>query len=146
MASVQKSLRIPDETIRAIEELATESGLEFSAAANQLLEEAVRMRRCPGIVFTSGPAGRRATLAGTGVDIWEIIATYRSLNRNEKRLRKAYHWLTEPQIRGALAYYELYPAEIERLLKQNDAWTSASVRGKHPSLVSRVSAPRKKQR
>lgn len=146
MASVQKSLRIPGETIRAIEQLAAESGLDFSAAANQLLEEAVRMRRCPGVVFTSGPSGRRASLAGTGLDIWEIIATYKSLDGNEKRLRKAYHWLTEPQIRTALAYYALYPEEIEALLRQNEAWTSASLRERHPGLIPRRLTPGKKQR
>lgn len=137
MASVQRSLRIPQEMVGAIKELAAESGLDFSAAANQLLEEAVRMRRCPGIVFTSGPAGRRATLAGTGLDIWEIITTYKSLDENERRLRKAYHWLTEAQVRAALAYYALYPEEIDAHLKQNEAWTEGSLRKRHPGLIRR---------
>src|SRR5207249_4253416 len=100
-ATVQKSIRIPGKTARAIEELGAEAGLDFSAATNQLLEEAVRLRRCPGIAFTAGPSGRRATVAGTGLDVWEIVATYLSLGRDERRLREAYHWLMEPQVRAA---------------------------------------------
>src|SRR5438094_9676546 len=103
MASVQKSVRIRRETLRAIEQLGSEEGLDFSATANQLLEEAVRMRRCPGIVFTQGPSGRRATVAGTGLDVWEIIAAYQLLGCNERRLRRAYASLTAPQLPPALA-------------------------------------------
>lgn len=146
MTTVQKSLRIPREMVRAIEDLASESGLDFSAAANQLLEEAVRMRRCPGIVFTSGPGGRRASLAGTGLDVWEIIASYKSLNNNEKRLRQTYHWLAEPQIRAALGYYALYREEIEARLRQNKGWTRASLKKRHPALVPPFSDRRKNGR
>lgn len=140
MATIQKSLRIPPETLREIEQLAAEAGVDFSTAANQLLEEAVHMRRCPGITFTSGPSGRRATLAGTGLDVWEVIATYKALNEDEKRLRKAYHWLTEAQLRAALAYYALYSHEIDARLKQNATWTSVSLQKRHPALIPRASA------
>jgi uncharacterized protein (DUF433 family) len=146
MATVQKSLRIPRATQKAIEALAAEAGLEFSAAANQLLDEAVRARRCPGIVFTSGPAGRRATVAGTGLDVWEIIATYRALGRDERRLARTYHWLTEPQLRAALAYFESYPEEIETRLRQNASWTRASLRARHPALAVRRHEKPKRRR
>ena len=36
------------------------------------------MRRAPGIVFADGPAGRRAAVGGTGLDVWEIVATWRA--------------------------------------------------------------------
>lgn len=146
MATVQKSLRVPRETAEAIEELGAESGLDFSAAANQLLEEALRIRRCPGIVFTSGPGGRRATIAGTGLDVWEVIATYKSLGRSERKLREAYHWLSEPQLRAALAYYALYAEEVDARLARNGSWTPASLERRHPALDARSSRPRKRGR
>jgi hypothetical protein len=74
--TVQKSLRIPRETFDDIEKIASETGREFSAIAKDLLAEAVKMRRCPGIVFVNGVRGRKAKIAGTGLDVWEIIATY----------------------------------------------------------------------
>jgi uncharacterized protein (DUF433 family) len=144
--TVQKSLRIRCETQEAIEALASEAGIDFSAAANQLLEEAVRARRCPGIVFTSGAGGRRATIAGTGLDVWEVVSTYRGLGRSAQRLQRAYHWLTEPQLRAALAYAELYPDEIERRIEQNTAWTPATLRTRHPALIPNAAPARRRAR
>jgi uncharacterized protein (DUF433 family) len=146
MSTIQKSLRIPPETLREIEGVAEEAGLDFSTAANQLLEEAVRMRRCPGIIFTSGPSGRRATLSGTGLDVWEVIATYKSLGKSLKRLGKTYHWLTETQLRSALAYYALYPQEIEAQLKRNETWTHSFLEKQHPVLIAGVPRHGKRNR
>src|SRR5215471_21043321 len=88
MGTVTKSLRIPKETLEEIERAA--HGRDFSATANELLSEALKMRRCPGILFADGATGRRARIAGTGLDVWEVIATYRSLGNKLKRLGAAY--------------------------------------------------------
>jgi uncharacterized protein (DUF433 family) len=145
--SVQKSLRIPVETARDIEALGAESGAEFSTIANQLLEEALRMRRCPGIAFTAGPSGRRATVAGTGIDAWEIVATHQSLGGDEARLRAAYHWLTDAQLRAALAYHRLYPAEIDARIAREAALTPDAIATRHPSLAARpVKRSRRRER
>jgi uncharacterized protein (DUF433 family) len=143
---VQKSLRIPVETARDIEALGAESGAEFSAIANQLLEEAVRMRRCPGIVFTAGPSGRRATVAGTGIDAWEIAATHKSLGGDEARLRAAYHWLTDAQLRSALTYRRLYPEEIDARITRERALTADALATRHPSLAARPTKPSRRSR
>lgn len=146
MPTVQKSLRIPRTTQHAIEDLATEMGIDFSAAANQLLEEAVRARRCPGVVFTSGPSGRRATIAGTGLDVWELVATDRAQGKDERRLKKAYHWLTDAQLQAALAYADLYPDEIEARIRQNESWSPASLRARYRALAVRQQAKAKRGR
>lgn len=135
MASVQKSVRIPEDTANAIQELAEGSGRDFSAIVNELLTEAVKMRRCPGIVFAAGPSGRRARLVGSGLDVWEVIATYQGVGRDLQRLRQAYHWLTEPQLRAALGYYAAYPEEIERHIAHNARWTPERLVQQHPSLA-----------
>jgi len=103
--------------------------------ANELLAEAVKMRRCPGIVFADGPAGRRARLVGTGIELWEIIASYKSLDCNFVRLRRAYHWLTELQLRSALGYYAAYPKEIDEQINRNEAWTKKRLAEEHPTLT-----------
>ncbi|HKZ80270.1 MAG TPA: hypothetical protein VJ124_18490 [Pyrinomonadaceae bacterium] len=135
MSSVQKSLRIPDEVAKIIQEQAESSGRDFSAVANELLAEAVKLKRCPGIVFADGPSGRRARIAGTGLDVWEVIATYKSLNQDDARLRESYHWLSEPQLRSALTYFRLYPDEIERQILRNEAWSKEKLADRHPSLT-----------
>ncbi len=69
MSSIQKSVRLPDELARMVRSWAEERGRPFSEVLRELLEEAVKMRRCPGIVFADGPSGRRARVAGTGLEV-----------------------------------------------------------------------------
>ena len=136
MATLQKSLRIPKEVVEDVQALAEATGQDFSAAAVELLTEAAKMRRCPGIVFADGPAGRRARILGTGLDVWEVIAVYQGLARNMARLRKAYPWLSDPQLRAALGYYAAYPEEIDRRIAFNERWTQERLRTHHPALVA----------
>ncbi len=135
MRSVQKSLRIPHDIANTIKDMADAVDRDFSTVVNELLTEAVKIRRCPGILFADGPSGRRAILAGTGLNVWEVIATYKSLDRDVAHLRDAYHWLSEAQLRAALGYYAAYPDEIERQIARNDAWTKEGLARKHPSLI-----------
>jgi uncharacterized protein (DUF433 family) len=135
MATVQKSLRIPEDLLRAIEDLTEASDQDFSTVANELLAESIKMRRCPGIVFADGPAGRRARLAGTGLEVWELIATYRSVDRKPDRLKQAYPWLSDTQLQAALGYAAAYPKEINRAIAKNDRWRKERLLRQHPSLV-----------
>jgi uncharacterized protein (DUF433 family) len=135
VASTQKSLRVPEEVARAIEAMAESARRDFSSVANEMLEEAVKMRRCPGITFADGATGRRARVAGTGLDVWEVIATYESLERDVERLRSAYDWLSELQLRAALGYYAAYPKEIEEHIARNQAWTRERLAQQHPTLL-----------
>lgn len=134
MAGIQKSLRIPKEVLKEIEQIAEERQKDFSSVANELLEEAVKTHRCPGIIFTEGVKGRRARVAGTGIEVWEVIAAYQSVGESLQRLRQAYHWLTEQQIQSVLGYYTAYPEEIDRLISANERWTPERVQKKYPFL------------
>ena len=135
MPTIQKSFRIPEQIIKEINEIVKESKKDFTTIANKLLEEAIKAYHCPGIVFTEGVSGRRARIAGTGIEVWEIIATYHSVGKDFKRLRKAYHWLLEQQIRSAIGYYNLYKEEIHTLIAENENWTPEQIKKKYPSLA-----------
>jgi len=137
MRGVQKSLRLPEETLREIEELSAETGQDFSTITKDLLTEAIKMRRCPGIIFGEGVSGRRAKVAGTGIEVWEIIAAYKSVGKDLKRLKKAYHWLSQEQVKAALSYYSAYPEEIDRLIERNESWTKKKIQERHPLMSSR---------
>ena len=134
MGAVQKSLRIPQGTVEEIERIARETGRDFSSIAKDLLAEAIKMRRCPGIVFADGVSGRRARIAGTGLEVWEVISTYRSVNQDFSRLQKAYHWLTEQQLRAAIGYYTAYREEIDEVIKRNETWSRDAVAKRFPFL------------
>ncbi len=134
MTTVQKSIRLPEEAVKEIEALASGSDKDFSGIARDLLLEAVKMRRCPGITFADGPTGRRAKIAGTGIDIWEFIAMFRSLGENYDKLKETYHWLSDQQVRSALAYYALYPDEIDEKITRNENVTQKQVIKRFPFL------------
>ena len=134
MTTIQKSIRLPEEAVKEIEALASGTGKDFSGIARDLLIEAVKMRRCPGITFADGPTGRRAKIAGTGIDIWEFIATFKGLGENYDQLKKAYHWLSDQQIRSALSYYALYPNDIDERIHRNDDITETQIIDRFPFL------------
>ena len=134
MAGVQKSLRLPPETLREIERMAQESGKDFSAITKDLLEEAIKMRRCPGVVFAEGTSGRRARIAGSGIEVWEIIATYQSVKKDAAKLKKSYHWLSPEQLRAALAFYSAYPEEIDRQIEKNERWNQEEIKKRYPFM------------
>ena len=134
MRAIQKSLRIPQKTVEEIERIARESGQAFSSITKDLLAEAIKMRRCPGIVFTDGVTGRKARVAGTGLEVWEIITTYIGVKQNVKRLQKAYHWLAEQQLRAAIGYYTLYREEIDQQIEQNESWSKDTIIENYPHL------------
>jgi len=79
---------------------------------------ALRVQRFPGITFVQGPAGRRAHLAGTGLDVWEVIELLREYG-SEKALRKHFPRLSSLMIRLARAYADAYPEEIGELIALN---------------------------
>ena len=134
MGNTQKSMRIPDQTVKEIQTLAKESGKDFSAMTNELLEMAVRLHRCPGIVFAEGTSGKRARIAGTGVEVREMIACYRSVDSDFQRLQDTYHWLSELQLRAALGCYRAYADEIDMAIRQNESWTIDKVQDRYPFL------------
>ncbi len=134
MRAIQKSLRIPQRTVKEIEQLARESERDFSSIANDLLAEAIKMRHCPGIIFAEGVTGRRARVAGTGLEVWEVISTFKGVNRDFKRLKKAYHWLTGQQLKAAIGYYETYRDEIDLQIKRNESWSKEALLKRYPFL------------
>lgn len=140
MAGNARGIRLASALEREIEQEAEYRGQSFSALTSELLKEAVRMRRAPGIVFTDGAAGRRATIAGSGLDVWEVIATFKQLGNNPAALREHYSWLTELQLRAALSYYAQYPQEIDARLEREEDWTPERLYERFPFLAPRAPA------
>lgn len=136
--STARGIRVPGDLQEEIEREMERRGIgEWSTMVVELLEEAVRMRRAPGIVFVDGATGRRPVVAGSGLEVWEVVATWKEVGRNYERLRTAYDWLTEPQLRGALSYYEMYEDEVEGQLARENALTLERVQHDLPFTKAR---------
>lgn len=112
------SLRLRQSVEEAVRRLSRQGRRPAAQVINDLLDEALRSRRFPGVVFVDGPAGRRAHLAGTGLDVWEIVELVREYGSPEAVMR-GFPRLTRAAIRTAAAYAEEYPEEIEVFLELN---------------------------
>lgn len=95
--------------------------LSARAPRATLIAEAEKQRRVPGIVFADDVTGRTARVAGTGLEVFEVIQTYRAVGNDRDRLHEAYHWLSDAQIGAALEYAAAYPEEIDQRLKLEEA-------------------------
>ncbi len=121
MVTETKTLRLRKDLRSEIDRIARRSSRSFSEVTQDLIEEALRMRKCPGIYFADEPAGREAKIAGTGLSVWEVIAVYKALAKDIQALRSRFDWLTEAQIKAARLYYQSYPQEIDILVADNVA-------------------------
>ena len=126
------SLRIPEDVRAEIEATARRSGRDFSSVAKEMLAEAIKMRRIPGIVFADGTSGRVARVAGTGIEVFEIIRALRDMDNDWERLKEAFDWLSEQQLRAAVAYASAYPEEIDERLRADDYWTPERLWATYP--------------
>jgi hypothetical protein len=90
------------------------------------IDESLRAYEHPGIVFRSGPTGRRAALAG-GPDIWEIISAFHAIRGEASDLGGedlaaelvTTTGLSRDQIAIALRYYATYPDEVDERITAN---------------------------
>ncbi len=146
MPTKARGLRLPEELQQEIEREMRLQGATFSEVATSLLREAVRMRRVPGIVFMDGPVGRRASIAGTGLDVWEVIATFKSVGEDRRRLEASYEWLSGRQLSAALAYYGLYPREIDARIEEEEYWTPERLYDEFPFVRPDDARPSEKRK
>lgn len=88
--------------------------------AQRYIEEGLRHDSHPLIHFVDGPSGRRASLVGRGLDVWEVIATVRD-NRGSQADAAEYLGVPLGVVQAAAAYYGEYRSEIDDEISRNDA-------------------------
>lgn len=118
----QLSARMDEAVLARLEKLSSREGQPRSRLAEQLIDEGIRMREFPEIVFRPGPTGRRAALAD-GPDVWEIVrglTQARSGDGDPIQLLTASTNLREDQIRLAVGYYSAYPDEVDARIREDE--------------------------
>jgi hypothetical protein len=116
------SLRLDKGTLDQIEARARGSGEPRSKLIQRLVEEGLRMESHPGILFRSGPAGRRAAVS-QGPDVWEIVRVVRNVKASgEEAIDQAARWLglTRTQVQAAVRYYAAYKEEVDAWIRRVD--------------------------
>lgn len=116
MASAPFSARLDQSLLERLRRLSARERVPVSQLVERYLEEAVRAEELPGIVFRSGPAGRRAGVVG-GPDVWEIVRDVEAA-RAAGVVDAIAHVvettdLGEEQVLLALAYDAAHSAEVD---------------------------------
>ena len=128
------TMRLRRSLRRDLEAAALRTRRSVADVAQELLDEALRMRQCPGIYFADEPSGRVAKIGGTGLAVWEVVRDF-SRDDNAKRIRKAFPQLSQAQITAALMYYARYRDEVSAKIDANAALTPEALAARYPGLV-----------
>src|SRR5438132_12903093 len=131
---VLTTMRLRQSLRRDLEAAAARNRRSVADVAQELLEEALRMRQCPGIYFADEPSGRTAKIGGTGLGVWEVVRDF-SRDQNSGRIRKAFPQLSQAQVTAALMYYSRYHDEVQAKIDTNAALTPESIERQYPGLV-----------
>jgi hypothetical protein len=116
------SFRLPADLLARLDEEAARTGSTVTTLVAGLLDEGLKTRRFPGIVYRDGPAGRRAALVG-GPDVWELVRAVKgSGGDGGQRLRQLSDELGIPLARLALAidFYVAFPEEIDERIAADE--------------------------
>lgn len=108
----QLSLRPSTRTLERLRERARLTGQKHTVLAERYVAEGVLMDEHPGIHFVDGAMGRRPAVAGTGLDVWQIVEV---LQDNEGSIESAATYLeVDPRlVDAAVRYYGANTAEID---------------------------------
>ena len=109
------------EVLERLKTAAAARSLSTSALAEELIEEGLRLRGHPLVVFRDGTTGRRAGLSG-GPDIWEVVGGLvgGDVPSAERIVRAAELFgLSQSQVTAALDYYASFPDEIDLEIAAN---------------------------
>lgn len=131
-------MRLRQSLRRDLEATAARSRRSVADVAQELLEEALRMRQCPGIYFADEPTGRTAKIGGTGLAVWEVLRDF-SQDKDAKRLGGMFPHLSQAQLMAALMYYRRYSEEVQSEVDSNKVLTPERLEREYPGLVRVVS-------
>jgi len=116
------SFRLSEDLLARLDEEAVSSNSSVSGLVTSLLDEGLKTRRFPGIVFRDGPTGRRAALAD-GPDVWEVVrALQLTPGKGEKLVTKLADkaGLSARQIRLSVDYYSVFSEEIDERIAEDE--------------------------
>lgn len=131
---VLTTMRLRQSLRKDLEATAARNRRSVADIAQELLDEALRMRQCPGVYFADEPSGRTAKIGGTGLGVWEVVRDF-SRDQDADRIRIAFPQLSQAQVTAALMYYARYRDEVQAKIDANAALTPVMIEKQYPGLV-----------
>jgi hypothetical protein len=117
-----KSFRLPVQLVDRLETRAQRENVSQTDLVVSLLDEGLKVRAFPGVVYRDGPTGRRAALAA-GPDVWEVIGAIRQAEGSgEGKVRNVARMLSmdERWVRLAIEFYSAFPGEVDARIEANE--------------------------
>ncbi|HVR84993.1 MAG TPA: hypothetical protein VMU54_11825 [Planctomycetota bacterium] len=109
--TVHFNARLPQNVSEELRRFAERRRISTSAAAAQLLDEALRMEKFPGVSFRFTASGRQPFVTGTGMMVWELYHVWLDHKRDVRHVLKSYSHLKASQVNVAVAYAKEFPRE-----------------------------------
>lgn len=106
------AFRVRRQTFERLKRRAHETAESQTALAERYIDEGLRMDEHPLIWFRDGAAGRRPALAGTRLDVADVIET---LCQNENSAGRTARYLEIPveKVEACVRYYADYEHEVD---------------------------------
>lgn len=117
------SARFSAEVLEKLETHSDRVGQSRARVAERLIDEGLQIEEFPGIIFRSGPTGRRAGVVG-GPDVWEIVRDLKGAAEEgapdpiEAVTRVT--GLDRSKIELAASYYAAYPDDVDDRIRMNE--------------------------
>lgn len=116
----QFSVRVAASTFEALDRRAHERGVARNALTERYIAEGVKMDEHPGIAFRDGALGRRAILAGTRLDIWQVVETVRDSGGSVEEAA-GYLGVPPARVQAAITYYAVHRDEVDGIAERERA-------------------------
>ncbi len=116
--SIPVTARLDPNLLKAVRTRAGRTRRSRSDTIAELVRVGLEVLRYPGVTFVEGPAGLRAHVAGSGLDVWEIVMVHRAHGGKEEATLRHLPQLSRRQLKTALAYYEDHRQEIDGILAE----------------------------
>lgn len=117
------SARFSAEVVEKLEAHSGRIGQSKARVAERLIDEGLQLEEFPGIVFRSGPTGRRAGVAA-GPDVWEIVRDLKAAaqegDQDPIEAVSSVTGLDRSKVELAASYYAAYPTDVDERIRSNE--------------------------
>lgn len=127
------TIRLNDDQVERLKQLARRLGTSQSGAGALLIEEGLREAEFPLIEFRDSPVGRQAYLKGSTLAVWEVILIAQRLEMDPERTASYFDRPLE-WVQGALGYYARHADEIDPAISENRSMTYEKLKTMLPEL------------
>jgi hypothetical protein len=117
------SARFSAEVVDKLEAQSRRLGESKARLAERMIDEGLQVEQFPGIIFRSGPAGRRAGIAG-GPDVWEVVRDLKAAAAGGVHdpidVVAGATGLDRSKVELAASYYAAYPDAIDERVRMEE--------------------------